>query len=83
MAVDWSNENVSEDSSVTVFTDSQSMCIALKGTSPAVDGLRRQSARLNPTLPSSGCLDIAVFQETNWPTQLQKPLPPSPAQVDT
>ena len=41
MAVDWSNKNVSEDSSVTVFTDSQSLCIALKGTSPAVDGLRR------------------------------------------
>ena len=48
MAVDWSNENVSEDSSVTVFTDSQSLCIALKGTSPAVDGLRRAISTAKP-----------------------------------
>ena len=48
MAVDWSNNNVPDNSSVTVFTDSQSLCIALKGTSPAVDRLRRAISTAKP-----------------------------------
>ena len=40
LAVDWINQHLDQSTSVAIFTDSQSLCMALLGSSPDLDSLR-------------------------------------------
>ena len=37
MAVHWINQHLDQSTSVAIFTDSQSLCMALLGSSPDLD----------------------------------------------
>ena len=40
LAVDWIKEHLDQSTSVNIFTESQSLCMALLGSSPDLDILR-------------------------------------------
>ena len=40
LAVDWIREHLDQSTSVAIFTDSQSVCLALLGSSPDLDAHR-------------------------------------------
>ena len=50
MAVEWAASLNDATQGVAIFTDSQSLCTALKGTSPALDDLRSRLASATPTI---------------------------------
>ena len=50
MSIGWVEDNLTEENSVTVFTDSQSLCVALLGSSTALDELRLRISRVRARL---------------------------------
>ena len=45
-AVSWIDEHLDPSNTVAIFTDSQSLCSALQGTSAVLDGLRQSISRV-------------------------------------
>ena len=50
MAVEWAVSHLGENSEVTVFTDSQSLCMALEGSCRQLDQLRKMINTAKPTI---------------------------------
>ena len=71
-AIEWMERHCT--SSVTVVTDSQSLCEALLGIDPELDNLRKRLRdRPHHTLsPSNGSLGIVASQEMRWRTKRQR-----------
>ena len=50
MSIGWVEDNLTEENSAAIFTDSQSICVALLGSSTALDELRLRISRVRARL---------------------------------